>query len=142
MYLFILESIGTQELIFIAIVALIIFGPRKLPQLMKTAGKTMAELRSATNEFKTTWEKEATLYENSSGEKSINLIENSETAHTTTAKNSPPNLTENQLQPPEVKALSAEEFSKNFPDKKISIEENRPTETKAEKITSEKQNWL
>ncbi len=61
MYLFIFESIGTQELALIAIVALIIFGPRKLPELAKMAGKAMNEFRRATNDFKSTWEREVNL---------------------------------------------------------------------------------
>jgi len=56
--LFIGESLGMQELLLIGVIALIIFGPRKLPQIARTIGKTMAEFRKATNEFKTTWEKE------------------------------------------------------------------------------------
>lgn len=63
MYLLILESIGMSELILIGIVALIIFGPRKLPQMAKTMGKTMADFRRATNEFKETWEREASVLE-------------------------------------------------------------------------------
>ncbi len=58
MFLFIFESIGTSELILIGIVALIFLGPRRLPQIAKTIGKTMADFRSTANEFKSTWEKE------------------------------------------------------------------------------------
>lgn len=59
--LFIFESIGTSELILIGIVALIVFGPRKLPDLAKKFGKTMSEFKKATNEFKDTWEREVDL---------------------------------------------------------------------------------
>jgi TatA/E family protein of Tat protein translocase len=59
LYLFILESIGMQELILIGSIALIVFGPRKLPQMAKTVGKAMNEFKKATNDFKQTWEKEA-----------------------------------------------------------------------------------
>ena len=62
MYLLILESIGTSELILIGIIALIVFGPRKLPQMAKTIGKTMADFRRTTHEFKSTWEREAEFY--------------------------------------------------------------------------------
>jgi TatA/E family protein of Tat protein translocase len=48
-----------QELILIGSIALIVFGPRKLPGMAKTVGKAMNEFRKATNEFKETWEKEA-----------------------------------------------------------------------------------
>lgn len=58
MVLLIGESIGWQELILIGALALIIFGPRKLPQLGRTIGKYMAEFRRATQEFKSTWESE------------------------------------------------------------------------------------
>jgi Tat protein translocase TatB subunit len=52
------QEIGWQEIIFIGVLALIIFGPRKLPQLGRTVGKYMAEFRRATREFKSTWESE------------------------------------------------------------------------------------
>ena len=58
MFLFILESIGTSELILIGIIALIFLGPRKLPQMAKKIGKTMADFRNTTNEFKSTWQRE------------------------------------------------------------------------------------
>lgn len=58
MYLFIFESLGTSELILIGIIALIFLGPRKLPSIAKTIGKTLADLRNTTNEFKSTWERE------------------------------------------------------------------------------------
>ncbi|MFN6962169.1 MAG: Sec-independent protein translocase protein TatB [Pyrinomonadaceae bacterium] len=58
MFLFIFESIGTSELILIGIVALIFLGPRRLPEMARKMGKMMAELRSATTEFKQTWERE------------------------------------------------------------------------------------
>jgi Tat protein translocase TatB subunit len=63
LFLFIFESIGTQELILIGIIALIFLGPRKLPQIAKTIGKTMADFRNTTNEFKSTWEKEVNFEE-------------------------------------------------------------------------------
>ncbi|HUR99680.1 MAG TPA: Sec-independent protein translocase protein TatB [Pyrinomonadaceae bacterium] len=63
MFLFILESIGTSELILIGIIALIFLGPRKLPQIAKTIGKTMADFRNTTNEFKSTWEREVNFEE-------------------------------------------------------------------------------
>ena len=40
-------DIGLQELIIIFIVALLIFGPKRLPELGKTLGKGMAELKKA-----------------------------------------------------------------------------------------------
>ncbi len=50
-YIFIFESIGTSELMLIGLVALIVFGPRKLPELARTIGKTMAEFRRSTDDL-------------------------------------------------------------------------------------------
>jgi len=54
-------SIGTQEIIIIFIIALIVFGPRKLPELGKTIGKGLAEFKKASNELRQTWEEEVNL---------------------------------------------------------------------------------
>ena len=51
-------SLGMQEIIIIFVLALIIFGPRKLPELGKTLGKGLAEFKRASNELKRTWEDE------------------------------------------------------------------------------------
>ena len=57
----ILETLGSTEFIFILLIALIFFGPRKLPQLAKSAGKGLAEFRKASDDFKRTWEREVAL---------------------------------------------------------------------------------
>ena len=61
MLLLILESLGSTELFFILIMALVFFGPRKLPQLSRTLGKNLAEFRRASEDFKRTWEREVAL---------------------------------------------------------------------------------
>ncbi len=63
MYLLIFEFIGTTEVIFIAIVALIIFGPRKMPDIARQIGKTMNDLRRVSTDFRETWEREVALEE-------------------------------------------------------------------------------
>ncbi|MBK9528381.1 MAG: twin-arginine translocase subunit TatB [Acidobacteria bacterium] len=63
MFLFILESIGTSELILIGIVALMFLGPRRLPEIAKKAGKIMSEFRGTANEFKQTWQQEVDFEE-------------------------------------------------------------------------------
>lgn len=61
MFAFILEGLGSTELLFILVIALIFFGPRKLPQLARTMGKGLAEFRKASDDFKRTWEREVAL---------------------------------------------------------------------------------
>jgi len=56
-------SIGMQELIIIFVIALIIFGPRKLPELGRSLGKSLAEFKRASNELKSTLEEEIRLEE-------------------------------------------------------------------------------
>jgi sec-independent protein translocase protein TatA len=63
MYLFILENIGTQELLLIGIVALIFLGPRKMPEYARKFGKLMSDFRNTTNEFKETWQREVNFEE-------------------------------------------------------------------------------
>lgn len=50
--------LGIPELIFIFVLALLIFGPRKLPELGRTFGKSMAEFRRASNDLKSTFQRE------------------------------------------------------------------------------------
>ena len=56
-------SIGMPELIIIFVIALIIFGPRKLPELGRSLGKSLAEFKRASNELKSTLEEEIRLDE-------------------------------------------------------------------------------
>jgi TatA/E family protein of Tat protein translocase len=56
-----LESIGTTELLVILVAALILFGPRKLPELSRSLGKSLSEFKRASDDFKRTWEREVTM---------------------------------------------------------------------------------
>ena len=51
-------TLGGPELLLILIIALIVFGPRKLPEIGKSLGKMMVEFRRASNDFKRTLEDE------------------------------------------------------------------------------------
>lgn len=56
-------SVGTPELIIIFVIALIVFGPRKLPELGKSLGKSLAEFKRASNELKNTLDEEIRMEE-------------------------------------------------------------------------------
>jgi sec-independent protein translocase protein TatB len=45
-------NLGLPEMIFIFVIALIIFGPKKLPEIGRQIGKAMTEFKRASNEFK------------------------------------------------------------------------------------------
>ena len=51
-------SIGMPELIIILVIALIVFGPRKLPELGRSLGRSLGEFRRASNELRSTLEEE------------------------------------------------------------------------------------
>src|SRR5207244_10582944 len=61
MFLFILDSVGSSELLVILGAALIFFGPRRLPQLSRQLGRSLSEFRRASEDFKRTWEREVNM---------------------------------------------------------------------------------
>jgi len=51
-------SLGLPELVVIFVVALLLFGPRKMPQIGQSIGRALSEFRRASNDFKRTIEEE------------------------------------------------------------------------------------
>jgi len=129
-YLFILESIGTSELLLIGLVALIIFGPRKLPELARMLGKAMNEFRRTTDDFKETWAREVDF---EAEEKRVQpeltaTLENSIERNDTALKN--------EITAPEIKEISQADFQAKLPEKEIEVP------PKIENNISEKRDWL
>jgi len=58
-----LPNLGWAELVIIGVIALIIFGPRKLPELGRSLGKSLSEFRKASNELRNTLEEEVRVEE-------------------------------------------------------------------------------
>jgi sec-independent protein translocase protein TatA len=83
-------SIGMPELIIIFVIALIIFGPRKLPELGRSLGKSLAEFKKASNELRNTLEEEIRIDEQrSTAEASKTQAAQATTATTATPGDEP-----------------------------------------------------
>ncbi len=127
-YLFILESIGTSELLLIGLVALIVFGPRKLPELARMFGKARNEFRRTTDDFKETWMREVNI---ESQEKQIEtelITEDSIQRNIISVKN--------EITAPEIKDVSQADFQRSFSPQEISIPE------KTSDSVNDKREWL
>lgn len=74
---FLFDSIGSGELLVIFLVSLLLFGPKRLPEIARTLGKAMEQLRRASREFHDQIEKIAEE-EGSSGEASSPVLAASE----------------------------------------------------------------
>ena len=132
MFLFILESIGTSELILIGIIALIFLGPRKLPQIAKTIGKTIADFRNTTNEFKSTWEREVDFEEEA---EALRTGELRETKPEPVARvDSIAGDDTNRIAVPEIKPAQTELFD--------NLSSEREREEQGSNDLSDKRNWL
>lgn len=110
MYLFIFESLGTSELILIGIVALIVLGPRRLPEIARKAGKIMSELRGTANEFKQTWEKEVDFEEEAKALKIDDLLDEADEDKPVPRENSILSDKAGSVEVPAIKAMNKEEF--------------------------------
>lgn len=136
MFLFILESIGTSELILVGIIALIFLGPRKLPELARKAGKILADFRNTTNDFKSTWEREVNFEVE---EKALRTgeIEEKPVARATSLSDEPTK----EIAAPAIKSIDKEFFDNARPE--IESEDIVTSEKQAEQnILSDKRNWL
>jgi len=60
-------SLGTLEMILIFILALLVFGPKKLPELGRTVARAMGEFRRASTELRSTFEREMNSLERDNG---------------------------------------------------------------------------
>lgn len=58
-----MPSLGMQELVIIFVIALVIFGPRKLPELGRSLGKSLSEFKRASNELRHTLDEEVRIEE-------------------------------------------------------------------------------
>ena len=66
-----LGTLGTPEMIFIFLLALLLFGPKKLPEIGRTVGKALTEFRRASSELKSTFDREMRNLEAETGVKEV-----------------------------------------------------------------------
>ena len=98
--LLILDSLGTSELLPILAVALIFFGPRKLPQISRQIGKSLAEFRKASDDFKSTWAREVALEVESKPEPSMWPQDNANSTTGTVERSGAVHTGANELESP------------------------------------------
>jgi sec-independent protein translocase protein TatA len=67
-------GLGFPELLLIFVIALVVFGPKKLPELGKSIGRAMAEFKKATDEFQETVREEMKEVEKTSGVEEIKKL--------------------------------------------------------------------
>lgn len=122
-------------MLLVGIVALVIFGPRKIPELARKAGKMMAEFRKVSDEFRSTWEREALLDEDE--KKAFDFSDEA-----LAREPSPPMIEEvagpeafeeaQGAEPPEVREITEEE----------EIERLKSVEASESEDENDKENWL
>jgi Tat protein translocase TatB subunit len=152
LYLFIFESLGTSELILIGIVALIFLGPRRLPEIARKIGKVMADLRSTANDFKSTWEKEVDLEEETKALRIENILDDEPEDKPVPRENTilaDRGNEQSTIEVPAIKAMNREEFEAiTAVREEVTSKTNghhEPTEeaeTDEPDLLSDKRNWL
>ena len=136
MFLLILESLGSTELIFILVMALVFFGPRKLPQISRTIGKSMADFRRASEDFKRTWDKEVSLEETGAGANASPFLisdQNSIRDNSASPSLQPPTI--GAIAPDRVVARNTVEPESTYPAQEVSESVDEPKH-------SPKNDWL
>ena len=88
---------GFQDSAFLILLALLLFGPKKLPVLARQLGKLMADFRRASNEFRTQMEEELRISEQAERQKQVAALEASrpvspplDTSTTADSEHTPP----------------------------------------------------
>ncbi len=117
--------------------ALVFFGPRKLPQLSRSLGKGLAEFRKASDDFKTTWAREVSLEEANSASSvdPLTRIQNSILSE------------ENQDQPLQLPSIEAVAADRVVPRQPKQPADMATSESAAEQVAeqpepSRKRDWL
>ena len=136
MFLLILESLGSTELVFILVMALVFFGPRKLPQISRSLGKNLAEFRRASEDFKRTWDREVTLEDTSALTGQNSIMDTEESSRTVQA----PNVS--SVSPDQVVARQSLDSNTSFEQPDLAASPHEPEIQTDEPKHSPKSEWL
>jgi Sec-independent protein translocase protein TatA len=106
--------------------------------MMRTIGKTIAEFRRSTDDFKRTWQKEVDFEDNEfqTSEGSDLLLGNQPKIENSIGRTS--GLETNKIAAPEIREVNSDNFSTNIP----KIETPVVEEAKTEISSADKRNWL
>jgi sec-independent protein translocase protein TatB len=113
-----------QDSAILVFLALLLFGPKKLPELARQLGKLMAEFRRASNEFRMQMEDELRIADQEEQRKKIAAMEAAAPVAPAITDG-----TENTIAPP-----AAEEFLAGHPHEQPSVTESMPAEPAAESL--------
>ena len=121
-------GIGLPELIIILIVALVVFGPKKLPDLAKSLGKGLAEFKKASDDLKTSIESDLKVDLN---EETYNPEVSSQAEALASAEAKPPDLEGPPADQPPTSDSYLEDLERGKLEVTQSQENPRPEETSA-----------
>jgi sec-independent protein translocase protein TatB len=144
LFLFIFESIGTSELLLIGIIALIFVGPRRMPEIARKIGRIMAEFRTTTQEFKSTWEREVNFEEEAKAF-NIDLSEEEQADQQERELETRIPELENSIGAPAVKEIDRESFERLANENgatTASREESSESKVEEADVLSDKRTWL
>ncbi len=137
--------------------ALIFLGPRRLPEIARKIGKVMADLRSTSNEFRQTWEKEVDFDEET---KALRLDSIEAESEQTVARKKELTTLDQPVQEPAIREIDKEQFDKASAESRTAeVSENKKIEENCEPeaetweddsidqgaipdMLSDKRNWL
>ena len=130
-------------MLLVGVIALIFLGPRRLPEIARKIGKIMAEFRTTTQEFKSTWEREVNFEEEAKAFK-IDPIEEELAEQQSRELDGSQPLIENSIGAPEVKQIDKESFDRIAAantDAEVNVPTSESTPEEAD-VLSDKRHWL